>query len=58
MRLMPKIGEYMSSHRQDNNINELKTYFNAVIDWISGVFNDVESEMRGLEWGPFVRNIS
>ena len=46
-----KIGEYMSSHRQDNNINELKTYFNAVIDWISGVFNDVESEMRGLEWG-------
>ena len=46
-----RIGEYMSSHRQDNNINELKTYFNAVIDWISGVFNDVESEMRGLEWG-------
>jgi len=46
-----KIGEYMSSHRQDNNINELKTYFNTVIDWISGVFNDVESEMRGLEWG-------
>jgi hypothetical protein len=45
------IGDYMSRHRFDTNINELKTYFNSVIDWISGVFKDVESEMRGLEWG-------
>jgi 5-methylcytosine-specific restriction endonuclease McrA len=29
----------------------LKTYFNSVIDWVSGVFSDVENEMRGLEWG-------
>jgi 5-methylcytosine-specific restriction endonuclease McrA len=45
------IDAYMSRHRFDNNINELKTYFNTVIDWVSGVFTDVESEMRGLEWG-------
>lgn len=45
------IGDYMSSHRYDNNIVELKEYFNEVIDWISSVFTDVESEMRGLEWG-------
>jgi len=45
------IGDYMSRHRYDNNITELKTYFNCVIDWISAVFSDVESEMRGLEWG-------
>lgn len=45
------IGGYMSQHRYDNTINELKTYFNSVIDWVSGVFKDVESEMRGLEWG-------
>lgn len=45
------IDGYMSKHRFDTNINELKTYFNSVIDWISGVFSDVESEMRGLEWG-------
>ena len=45
------IGDYMSRHRFDNNINELKTYFNTVIDWVSGVFNDVEKEMCGLEWG-------
>jgi len=45
------IDDYMSSHRYDTNINELKTYFNSVIDWISSVFTDVESEMCGLEWG-------
>jgi len=45
------IGDYMSRHRYDNNIAELKNYFNSVIDWVSGVFIDVESEMRGLEWG-------
>lgn len=46
-----QIGDYMSRHRYDDNINELKTYFNSVIDWVSSVFIDVESEMRGLEWG-------
>lgn len=45
------IGGYMSAHRNDNNINELKTYFNTVIDWVSTVFVDVFPEMRGLEWG-------
>ncbi len=45
------IGGYMSAHRNDNNINELKTYFNSVIDWVSTVFSDVLPEMRGLEWG-------
>lgn len=46
-----KIGEYMSKHRYDDNITELKNYFNSVIDWASTVFTDVESEMKGLEWG-------
>ncbi len=45
------ISDYMSSHRKDTNINELKTYFNTVIDWVSTVFIDVEKEMCGLEWG-------
>ena len=45
------IGDYMSRHRADDNISELKTYFNSVINWVSGVFIDVESEMRGIEWG-------
>lgn len=46
-----KIIDYMSRHRFDDNITELKTYFNTVIDWVSGVFDDVEKEMCGLEWG-------
>lgn len=45
------IGDYMSSHRSDKNITELKKYFNNVINWASQVFVDVESEMQGLEWG-------
>lgn len=45
------IDNYMSRHRKDTNINELKTYFNSVIDWVSTTFIDVEKEMCGLEWG-------
>lgn len=45
------IEGYMSAHRFDDNIRELTVYFNTVIDWVSGVFRDVEKEMRGLEWG-------
>ncbi|HFI0233741.1 TPA: HNH endonuclease family protein [Streptococcus suis] len=45
-----EIDDYMSKHRNDTSISELKLYFNTVIDWISSVFANVESEMRGLEW--------
>lgn len=45
------IVDYMSLHRFDTNITEVKTYFRSVIEWVSSVFKDVESEMRGLEWG-------
>lgn len=45
------IDNYMSKHRNEHDISELKSYFNTVIDWISSVFTDVESEMKGLEWG-------
>jgi hypothetical protein len=45
------IGSYMSAHRNDNNINELKRYFDSVIDWVSTVFIAVLPEMKGLEWG-------
>lgn len=45
------IDKYMTAHRQDDNIVELQTYFTSVIDWIDSTFTDVESEMKGLEWG-------
>lgn len=47
------ISDYMSKHRHDTEITELGSYFNSVIDWISSVFLDVESEMKGLEWGKY-----
>lgn len=46
-----EIDTYMSKHRHDTNINELKNYFVSVIDWVSTVFEEVKSEMRGQEWG-------
>ena len=52
------VGVYMSQHRFDTNITELKNYFTAVIDWVSTVFTDVESEMRGLEWGRLYETYS
>lgn len=46
-----EIDNYMSKHRHDDNILELKTYFNSVIDWASSIFLNIENEMCGLEWG-------
>ena len=46
-----KIEKYMTLHRKETNITELKTYFYSVIDWISSIFIDVKDEMCGLEWG-------
>ena len=50
-----KISDYMSKHRQDDNILELKTYFNSVIDWVSNIFRCVKKEMRGLDWGELYK---
>jgi 5-methylcytosine-specific restriction endonuclease McrA len=46
------IEDYMSAHRKDNNIQELKAYFTSVIDWITSVFDFTpEKDMCGLKWG-------
>lgn len=46
------IDQYLAHHRYDTGIDELKTYFTTVIDWVSGVFTrPPDKEMRGLEWG-------
>lgn len=46
-----KIDEYMSKHRFDDNITEMKTYFDSVIEWVSTVFIDAPESMKGREWG-------
>ena len=45
------VSGYMSLHRYDDNIREMQTYFDSVIDWASGVFQNIEKEMQGLPWG-------
>lgn len=45
------ISEYMSEHRNDQSIAEMKSYFDTVLNWVSSIFAQVEKEMRGLEWG-------
>lgn len=49
------IDMYMAEHRYDDNINELTTYFDTVIDWVDSVFDYTGSEMCGLEWGRLYR---
>lgn len=45
------VSDYMARHRTDDNINELKVYFNSVIDWLNSTFKTVDSTMCGLDWG-------
>lgn len=51
-----EVAKYMSSHRFDENINEVTAYFNSVIDWASATFIGIKKEMRGLEWGRLYEN--
>lgn len=45
------IDEYMGDHRYDENINEIKTYFESVLDWVDGICDYTGSIMRGQPWG-------
>jgi len=45
------VDDYMAANRFKNNINELKKYYNSVLDWVTSVFSDVEKEMCGINWG-------
>ena len=45
------IESYMSSHRFKNNIQDMKTYFNTVINWVSTTFIFVDKTMCSVEWG-------
>ena len=47
------IQNYMAQHRNDNNIDELKSYFDSVIDWVGSLFDYTDKYVRGLPWGEF-----
>ena len=46
-----EIEDYMSSHQQDEDSNELWMYFQSVIDWVKRLFPTYRKEMKGIEWG-------
>lgn len=46
-----KVDAYMAQHRYDDNISELQSYFDSVIDWAKGVFGVPYDGMKGLAWG-------
>lgn len=41
----------MGQHRNDDNSDELESYFNEVINWVTSTFKEEDSFMKGLEWG-------
>ncbi len=45
------IEQYMATHRNDENIDELKNHFDTVIDWVDSLFEYTGSEMCGIDWG-------
>ena len=52
-----KIVDYMSTHQQDADAQELWQYWQAVFDWVKRVFPNQDSArarlMKGLPWGKF-----
>ena len=49
------IDEYMSGHRYEPEISEIKNYVESVTDWIVSIFPDLQPEMKGLDWGKLYR---
>jgi hypothetical protein len=46
------IEKYMAEHQQDQNANELWTYFQNVMNWVNLTFTTYRKEMKGVAWGP------
>ena len=46
-----QIEDYMGSHQNDLDANELWMYFQSVIDWINRLFPKYRKEMKGIDWG-------
>ena len=44
------IEDYMASHRNDDNADDLLQNFETVIDWVSNLFLYTGKEMKGVEW--------
>lgn len=45
------VREYMSTHRHDTSIQEMKNYFDSVIDWAEKLFKPTDKTFQSVEWG-------
>lgn len=45
------IKDYMAVHQHNPNANELKLYFNSVIEWVKTIFPKYRKPMKGIQWG-------
>ena len=45
------IEMYMAKNQHEPNANELRLYFNAVINWVKVLFPKHRKEMNGVDWG-------
>ena len=48
-----QIEHYMSTHQHDKNADELRQYYQEVINRIQRIFPKKRKEMKGLDWGTF-----
>jgi hypothetical protein len=46
-----KIESYMSEHQHASDALKLWSYFQSVITWVNGKFQDYRKEMKGVDWG-------
>lgn len=46
-----EIEDYMGTHQQDSDANELWVYYQAVLDWVKRLFPNYRREMKGIDWG-------
>ena len=46
-----ELKEYMRTHQNEQNANELWDYFQRVITWVQATFPNYRKEMKGVDWG-------
>jgi uncharacterized protein with ParB-like and HNH nuclease domain len=46
-----RIDEYMSKHKNEEDISELSEYFDNVINWVDSLFTINFNEMKNVNWG-------
>lgn len=49
------MDRYMAEHRSDDWVDELRDYFETVVDWVDSVFEYTGGEMRGQDWSRLYR---